>query len=156
SDPAATKWKRIFNALAARQNVDQTGDRVLAFISTSLRPARYAGKTHVFDMRRRAVNVPLAFYGLEFTEEGRFARRAPPRTLAEAERRADRLREALCRRHVEAEVLAFCRAELLQDNYFHVVLEATKSVAAKIRARTGLIGDGADLVREALGARLRS
>ena len=46
--------------------------------------------------------------------------------------------------------LRFCRAELLQDNYFHAVLEATKSVADKIRAKTGLTGDGADLVDQAL------
>ena len=43
-------------------------------------------------------------------------------------------------------MLAFCRAELVQQNYFHAVLEATKSVADKIRARTGLTGDGASIV----------
>jgi hypothetical protein len=32
-------------------------------------------------------------------------------------------------------VLAFCRPELLADNYFHAVLEATKSVASAIRLR---------------------
>ena len=32
------------------------------------------------------------------------------------------------------DVLAFCRAELLQQNYFHAVLEASKSVADKLRS----------------------
>jgi len=45
--------------------------------------------------------------------------------------------------------LAFCRAELLVDNYFHAVLEATKSVADKLRSRTGLADDGASLVDKA-------
>ena len=31
-----------------------------------------------------------------------------------------------------------CRAELLQENYFQVVLEAAKSIAQKLRDRTGL------------------
>jgi uncharacterized protein (TIGR02391 family) len=45
----------------------------------------------------------------------------------------------------------FCRAELLQKNYFHTVFEARKSVADKIRTRTGLTSDGAALVDEAFG-----
>jgi uncharacterized protein (TIGR02391 family) len=48
-------------------------------------------------------------------------------------------------------VLAACRAELLEENYFHTVLEATKSLAEKIRARTGLDGDGAELADAASG-----
>ena len=49
------------------------------------------------------------------------------------------------------EVLAFCQAELVHDNYFHAVLEATKSVAEKIRQRTDLVLDGAELVDWAFG-----
>lgn len=49
------------------------------------------------------------------------------------------------------DVLAFCRAELVQRNYFHAVFEATKSVADKIRTRTGLKSDGGQLVDDAFG-----
>lgn len=38
---------------------------------------------------------------------------------------------------------------MLQENYFHAVLEATKSVAEKIRSKTGLSGDSVGLVDEA-------
>lgn len=48
-------------------------------------------------------------------------------------------------------MLAFCRAELLQKNYFHAVFEATKSVADKSRQHTGLAGDGAELFDQAFG-----
>jgi uncharacterized protein (TIGR02391 family) len=57
----------------------------------------------------------------------------------------------LVQRKVHPDVLKFCRAELLEDNYFHAVFEATKSVAEKIRQRTGLTGDGADIVDAAFG-----
>jgi uncharacterized protein (TIGR02391 family) len=46
-------------------------------------------------------------------------------------------------------VLKFCREELLQDNYFHAVFEATKSIADKIREKAGLVIDGAELVDKA-------
>jgi len=38
---------------------------------------------------------------------------------------------------------------LVADNYFHSVFEATKSVAEKIRIKSGLIIDGTNLVNEA-------
>ena len=44
------------------------------------------------------------------------------------------------------DVLAFCRAELLQQNYFHAVLEASNSVADKLRNLTSTTGDGSQLV----------
>jgi len=46
-------------------------------------------------------------------------------------------------------VLSYCRAELLDENYFHAVFEATKGVAERIRTLSGLSGDGADLVNKA-------
>jgi uncharacterized protein (TIGR02391 family) len=47
---------------------------------------------------------------------------------------------------VHPDVLRFCREELLVNNYFHTVFEATKSVAEKIRQKTGLTTDGSELV----------
>ena len=48
-------------------------------------------------------------------------------------------------------MLKFCKAELLQENYFHAVFEAMKSITAKIRSLSGLTGDGCDLVHDAFG-----
>jgi uncharacterized protein (TIGR02391 family) len=48
-------------------------------------------------------------------------------------------------------VVHYCRAEFLQNNCFHAVLEASKSVAEKLRRKSGLTRDGADLVDAALG-----
>lgn len=150
TDPAITKRKRLYNALAHRQNSDRHGSTVLQFIRFAMEPARYAGRRSLFDERRHRLNVPLAFVGLQFGEDGRFHRNGRATTLSEAEERANRLRKKLVDRNVHADVLAFCRAELLSDNYFHAVLEATKSVADKIRRKSSADGDGAALVNAAL------
>jgi hypothetical protein len=42
-----------------------------------------------------------------------------------------------CQRGGHPNVMHGCRAELLSNNWFHAVLEASKSVAAKSRTRTG-------------------
>ena len=66
-----------------------------------------------------------------------------------ARSRAGRLKAALESRAVHTEVLNYCRAELLDENYFHAILEATKGVAERIRLLSGLTTDGAELVSKA-------
>lgn len=151
TDPTMTKRHRLYNALAARHNADGNGHATLQFIRHAMDPARYAGQRELFEARRAALNVPLAFVGLQFGEDGRFHRVGQANTLSQAEERASRLRKRLQDRGVHADVLAFCRPELVKDNYFHAVLEATKSVAEKLRQRTGLTTDGAPLITAALG-----
>jgi len=91
----------------------------------------------------------LSFCGYSLEPNGKLRIRDAARTLDEAEERAGRLRGELRRRGVHGDVLKFCNAELVRNNYFHAVLEATKSVAAKIRQRTNLTSDGSQLVDEA-------
>ena len=150
-DPTNTKWKRLFNALARVQNRTRSGDRVLAFISHALEPARYQGNSMTLEERRYRVNAVLLLYdGLEFQEDGKFHKTKKASSLPEAQQRANRLRSALERRGVHRDVLHYCSAEFLGNNPFHAVLEATKSVAEKIRDKTGLTSDGSRLVQEAL------
>lgn len=70
-------------------------------------------------------------------------------TIDQALERADRLRAALVLRNVHPDVLRFCTAELLDENFFHAVFEAMKSITAKLRQLTGATTDGADLVHAA-------
>lgn len=152
-EPTITKWKRLYNALTKRQSQQGSGDRILAFIRAAMDPARYQGNLVLFETRRSEINVALALYGMEFGADGKFHNRTRASTLHEAEARAGRLRAALELRAIHPDVIMHCRAELVANDCFHAVLEATKSVAAKIRKRTGLASDGAELVDEALGGK---
>ena len=93
--------------------------------------------------------VVLAFSGFYVRDDGKVAHADKATTLDAARARAGRLKAALESRVVHAEVLNYCRAELLEENYFHAVFEATKGVAERIRLLSGLNGDGADLVNKA-------
>ena len=149
--PGMTKRVRLFEALRAKQNRDDCANNVLAFVQTALDPARFLGRHDEFERFRGDVNEALAFCGLHVGVDGKIKAVGQARTLTEAQERAGRLRNELVLRRVHPDVLQFCRAELLQENYFHAVFEATKSVAQKIRDKTGLTGDGADLVDKAFG-----
>jgi uncharacterized protein (TIGR02391 family) len=144
-----TKWKRLYNAFVEYQNAKQFGNHVVGFIHKAMNPVRYTSQPQVFDQRRHDLNQVLAFAGMHLGDDGKLRHTNQASTISEAKEKADRLHSALGGRHVHEDVLRFCRAELLQENYFHAVFEAMKSVAAKIREISGLTSDGADLVRDA-------
>lgn len=144
--PALSKWKRLYNAFVESQNTQQHRRNVLAFIRFSMKPARFTKDPERFERMRLNLNKALAFAGLAMEASGEVVAVDAALTLPEAARRANQLRADLVSRGVHPDVLSFCRAELVAENYFHAVLEATKSVAAKLRKLSGLSGDGASLV----------
>lgn len=148
---SGAKWLRIREALRARQARDRVGNHVGAFIEAVMAPVNFVGASDVHASLRVSLNTILAFSGLAVTEAGKLAAVAAACTLSGAEARASELHAKLVARSVHADVLMFCSPELVDGNYFHAVLEATKSVAAKIRQRSGLQEDGAGLVQRAFG-----
>ena len=147
----SSKAARILGALSARQTQDKCGNNVGAFLLAILDPARFTSKGDEHEELVLKVNQVLAFSGLQIGPDGRLRAVTAAKTLNEAQVRASSLRTALAQRKVHSDVLAFCRPELLQQNHFHAVLEATKSVAEKLRSRTGLTSDGSDLVDASFG-----
>jgi uncharacterized protein (TIGR02391 family) len=151
-DPGkTTKRIRIYNAFVESQNTKRNRTHVLQFIRLAMSPARYSREPERFEPMRAAINQALAFAGLVVDQDGSLRSGSAATTLPEAQRRARDLRADLEGRGVHPDVLAFCRAELLVDNYFHAVQEAVKSIADKIRRMTGLSEDGGTLVDRAFG-----
>jgi uncharacterized protein (TIGR02391 family) len=149
--PDLTKRKRLFNAFVGSQNSRQDKTRILGFIRKAMKPPRYARQPERYEPLRANVNRALAFVGMHVESDGALRIGDVARTLPEAERRASELRHDLAVRNVHPDVLRFCRAELVADNYFHAVLEAVKSVADKIRIKSGLSEDGSTLVDRTFG-----
>ena len=149
--PDITKWQRLFNAFAEAQNRHQVGNHILMVIARAMDPVSYTAAPQKFAKRKDALNTVLAFSGYQVGEDGKIRRSSKAASLDEALNRAGRLHAALVTRGVHADVLRYCRAELLQENYFHAVLEAVKSIAAKLRNMSGLQSDGAELVQGAFG-----
>lgn len=149
TSPGITKWKRLFNALAQAQNQPQIGNHLIMLINRAMNPVNYARDPGAFRWRRDELNVVLAFSGFYVRDDGKVGHADKATTLDAARARAGRLKAALESRNVHAEVLNYCRAELLDENYFHAVFESTKGVAERIRAMSGLTTDGADLVNRA-------
>ena len=149
--PGITKWQRLFNALAAWQNDKKLGNCVVMFLTRAMNPVNYTASRDRFVSRQTQLNAVLSFCGFSIGDDGKLVFARVATNLDEAAARADRLHFLLTSRNVHRDVLTFCRAELVQKNYFHAVFEAMKSIASKIQNLSGLKGDGADLVQQAFG-----
>lgn len=140
----STKWKRLRYYLSKSQN--GYGTQVLVTIKEIISPSRFPGNSEAYDVHREAINQILFLRGIELSVDGNFRQVQPACSISEASKRASVIREKLKGRIIHPEVIRFCKAELMQDNYFHAVFEATKGVAERLRQMSGIEADGAKLV----------
>lgn len=142
----STKWRRLYWIFQTSQQQHHCANSILNFIRSFLIPARFAGRSDEFEAHRSELNVILAFSGLEYGQDGEFRLRVAARTLDEAEARVRTIQAKFRGRRLHLELLKYCRTELMQDNYFHAVFEASKGLAQRIRDMSGIQADGAALV----------
>ncbi len=142
----STKWRRLYWVFLDSQRKHGCANQIFDFIQSFLIPARFAGRSEEFETQRRELNTILAFSGIEYGADGKFRRCEAAQTLDEALKRVRTIRAKFHGRRIHPEVLKYCRTELLQDNYFHAVFEATKGLAQRIRDLSGIDLDGAALL----------
>lgn len=142
----STKWKRLYWVFSHLQRRDGCANGILGFIVAFLAPARFAGRSSEFESHRTELNAVLVLAGFQFGADGTFQRVKRAATLNEAEARVRTIRAKFQGRAIHPEVVKYCRAELMQDNYFHAVFEAVKGLAQRVRELSGATEDGAALV----------
>lgn len=145
----STKWRRLDYVFKFIQNRDKSINTILRFIKEALSPVSYINNQSVFESTRTELNKILMFSGLEYCVDGNFKKVASATTITEVQRRTNDLRDKLRKRGVHHRVLKYCNEELLKENYFHSVLEATKSLCEFIREQTRLTEDGTALIDKA-------
>lgn len=142
----STKWKRLHNAILEMQRKQGAANGALALTTAILDPAGFVTDSRSYDEYRERANAILAFSGIEIRPDGKAVGREAAVSLRQAEHRLRTIEAKFSGRRMHPEVLKYCSAELLQDNYFHAVFEATKGLAQRIRDLSGVRGDGAVLV----------
>ena len=143
------KRKKLYNAFAHEINTNHCSNNIVAFIQLVLDPARYVDNPDLFENRRRAVNKQLAFEGLEIDETGKVVALSEKASrLQDIELRVKGLKNKLDQRNTHPAISAYCKAELVADNYFHAVMEANKGLFQRIRDLSGVGTDGTRLIEQ--------
>jgi len=146
--PSNSKWVIIYKAFEDEQQKMKNRIKIIDFIRIAMCPSSYIGNKEKYENLRTELNKALLFCGLEVRDNGELYSCNKVSTLSEAEKRAKNLRASLELRDIHKDVLKFCKVELLQDNYFHAVFEAVKSIMDKLRKLSGSLEDGHKLVDE--------
>ncbi len=147
----SSKARTIKSSLMQEQRRTGSGDCVIRFMKRALSPQRWAGRQVEYEKLRAEVNATLIFVGLEIRQDGQCARKKAAATHDEAAAATSRrLLAEIERRGGHAEVFKYCRKELVEEDCFNAVFEATKGLAERVRGLTGLDLDGHDLVAAAL------
>lgn len=142
----STKWRRLYSIFLKSQRDTHSPNQILKFIQSFLDPGRYANRSQEFEAHLMQLNTILFMSGLELGKDGQFRRVKVASTPDEAQKRVKAIRDRFQGRVIHAEVNKYCNTELLQENYFHAVFEASKGLAQRIREMSGMDGDGAKLI----------
>jgi len=108
-----TKWRRLAHALSSHQARSQSGNALGKLTTVAMRPDRTLDRKRAADVARDDMDQALSIVGLRVLDDGRVATAKVARTDAEALARTKRLRSMLEQRAAHAQVLAYCREELL-------------------------------------------
>ncbi len=141
-----TKWRRLYATFDHYQQQDGAASKLIDYICTTFNPFCFVECPAEFEEKRRELNILFAFAGLKYGKDGKFYRVEAAKTIDEAHERAETLRVKLRGRIIHDEVSKYCKSELLEENYFHAVFEASKGLAQRIREKSGADGDGAALI----------
>lgn len=150
SDEGSNKTDRVYYALKARQKQDNCGNNVLAFVVRLLNPKRYSDEAE-FETDRTKINEKLIYDGIEIDKSGQPRKVNKAKTISEAKERSIKIKEKVHGIGIHRDIVPYCEKEWLKENYFHAILEITKSVAERIRQISGVRTDGAELIDECFG-----
>lgn len=146
----ATKWKRLYNAIAKHQNQHGNAGATVALIHAAMAPGRTLDRIPQARLVRDELNQALSLVGLAVGEDGRVRRATRAKTDTEAHARATRLRAHLEDRGVHHTVLDGLRDEWLRDDYYDAVFESIKLFGQRLRSLIDVDLDGQRLVDAAL------
>ena len=118
----------------------------MKFIGFALALAKYVNNETEFEEKRGLINQQLHFVGYQYNNNGKFSEIKRATTISEAQQRADNLKSKLEQRNTHVEIIKYCKAELLANNYFHSVFEANKGLFERIREKSLYNEDGIKLI----------
>lgn len=139
-----TKWKRIYNGIAfARSH-----DAMVKIIEYVMTPSRFTDNQNTFTEAMDALNLKLSFIGFKLLPTGKVINHVAATTLDEAHKMVSRLKGDLHKFDIHPQILECCRPEIVSENLFHLIFEASKCVLKELQIISGLTLDGNSLINQ--------
>lgn len=151
--PITTKWKRLRDAIIHECNNQKSAKPFFQVIEYIMNPIDFVNDLNGWENNKRDLNAYLLFYGYVLTDSGKIQQTDSVETVNDAHKRLLSFQNKLKMYEIHPRVLEFCQEELFQENYFHAILEASKSVFQRVRDISELELDGSKLIQQALSTK---
>ncbi len=143
--PYVHYWDRLYAILEFNQNQNNNANIIVLFMKNALQYLRRLDKDK-FQNQKDKLHLIISPLGLEIHDNGVISALPKVDTIKEQEYRTNKFRSTTVDRKMHPEIISICRQDIMLENYFPVISDATKSIADKIRDKTGLTEDGVSLV----------
>lgn len=151
--PISTKWKRLRDAIIQECNNKKSAKPFFHVIEYIMKPIDFVKDSDAWRINKNDINIYLLFYGFELTDTGKVIQTTSVETVNDAHKRLLSFQNKLDMYEIHPHVLEFCKEELFHKNYFHAILEASKSVFQRVRDISELELDGSKLIHQALSTK---
>lgn len=142
------KRKKLYNALANFQNTKHCANNILKFIQLVFDPSRFTEDKNRYQDLLLAINKILAFEGYRVNDNGKFFEIDKACTISDIDIKVDNLKQELKERNAHQQIFKYCTKELLNEDYFHAVFEASKGLFQRIRELSDIKEDGNKLIEQ--------
>lgn len=143
----STKWRRLDFVMRETQTTYGCGNKVLEIIKYVFHPtSSWFSDNNEYKSSINEINKCISFYGYEAQEDGNIHLIKSSKTRTQANERYDLLKSKLIERNIHPQILEFCTLDIVNEDYFSIIFEASKSVYDRIRKMTGITLDGNRLI----------
>lgn len=141
-----TKWRRLSEILISACNQQKSLRPLFDSIEYVCLPSKYLDSPNEWSNLIRNINKILIFKGFEINDSGKVIKTQKVTSFKAAQLRLNSLNGRLADLDIHPLVLKYCTAELLDENYFHSILEASKGIFYRIREMSGSTLDSGKLI----------
>ncbi len=141
----STKWRKLLFVFRKYQDKNKSSKDVFRILESLLAPVRFIKDTQTYNAILTEINKVICTEGYEIDDTGTVIVANKLSTLDEINARYSSLIKKLQDRNIHSQVLKYCTAELLTENYFHSVFEAAKGISERVREMSGIDLDGTQL-----------
>lgn len=144
----STKWRRIAYVLNESQIIYKCGNKIIEMIEYVFHPtSSWFSDINEYKSSIIEINKCISFYGYELKEDGKIHLTTVSTTRTESELRFDYFKSKLIERNIHPDILRFCTIDIINNDFFSIILESSKAVYNKIRTMTGISKDGNTLIQ---------
>lgn len=143
----STKWKRINFVMHKYQCIYNCGNKTVEIIEYIFHPtSTWFPSLNHYNEEMSQINKCISYYGLELQSDGKVHLTKSTSSKREANEKYDLLKSKLSERNIHSEIMKFCTQDIVNEDYFSIIFEASKSIYVKIRNMTGINLDGNKLI----------